>query len=175
MATFVGYHGTKRSDARNIERTNFIISNKVGWLGRGAYLFEESSSMARKWATYKYGNRIEVLEAVIEVQDNKVFDITHPYSENTKDFYEARDELIKIMKEQGLDLEEVKNELDGKVLDYICRMKGILLVRAFTYTFQENDRAEGRKLFSRFANGIELCVKNSGIVKQKNIQIAETG
>ncbi|WP_456276518.1 hypothetical protein [Bacillus sp. AK128] len=169
MPLFVGYHGTKRSVAKRIEKTNFIVSHKIGWLGKGTYFFEEKESMARSWAIFRFGLAIEVLEVVIDVPDGKFFDITHPYSNDTKDFYEARDELINIMVENGIDLDEEKSALEGKVLDYLCDLRGILLVRAFTYTFQEIDRQDDRKLFSRFANGIELCVKHNGIIKQKQI------
>jgi hypothetical protein len=175
MATFVGYHGTKRSAARQIDKTNFIISHKIGWLGKGAYFFEKDFHMARNWALRKYGTGIEVLEAIIEVPDDKVFDVSHPFNKDTRDFFEAREELINIMIENGLDLEEEKHTLDGKVLDYICNLRDILLVRASTYTYQDIDRKDGRKLFSRFANGIELCVKHNRIIKHKNIKKVKTG
>ncbi|MGD6893775.1 hypothetical protein [Bacillus infantis] len=175
MPVFVGYHGTKRSDARRIEQTNFVINQKIGWLGKGVYFFEENSALAESWALYKYGTSIEVLETVLEVPQDKIFDVSHPYSNDTRDFYEARDELIEIMVENGIDLDEEKSQLEGKVLDYICNTRGILLVRAYTYTYQENDRKDNRRLFSRFSNGIELCAKHNGIIKRKQILTSKTG
>lgn len=167
MVSFIGFHGTNLNDARTIERTNFRVS-KSGWLGKGAYFFENDRVMAEGWANYRQrGKRVTVLECMIELDQGKIFDISHPSNPDTADFFDARDELLQIMVDNKIDLNEVKKELDGKVIDYVCAKKGKLLVRALTYTYQPIDRQY--KLSSWINNGIELCVRHAGIIKNKKI------
>ncbi|MER2078077.1 hypothetical protein [Psychrobacillus psychrotolerans] len=167
MRGFLGFHGTNSKEARIIERTNFILS-KSGWLGRGAYFFENNYVLARDWATFRQrGQTVSVLECNIQLDPARIFDISHPENEDTIEFHETREELIKIMIENQLDLHEEKKSLDAKVIDLICKNKGKLLVRAFTYTYQPLDRSYN--LGTRINNGIELCVKNPGIIRNKKI------
>lgn len=167
MVSFIGFHGTNLNDARTIERTNFRLS-KSGWLGKGAYFFENNQVLAEEWANYRQRNKtVTLLECMIEIDQSEIFDVSHPSNTDTADFFEAREELIQIMVDHKIDLNEVKKELDGKVIDYVCTKKGKLLVRALTYTYQPTDRQY--KLGTRMNNGIELCVRHTGIIKNKKI------
>lgn len=171
MARFIGYHGTSKVRISRVKTINFFINStpgKMGWLGKGAYFFEDNPSLAEYWANYKYnGNPITVLQCQLEADEGTTFDISNPNNQDSKDFHEAREELIQLIIEQKLNLDEQKKQFDGKVIDYICKIRGILLVRAFTYTYRENDRRYG--LSSRVPNGIELCAKNATVIKSINI------
>ncbi|MGO4270350.1 hypothetical protein AB4Z22_10950 [Paenibacillus sp. TAF58] len=171
LTGFTGYHGTSKANALNICRTNFSINLKpkrVGWLGAGAYFFEGNKNLANYWSSYRYsGQFLRVLESELELDDTKVFDITHPLSQDTQDFHNAREELIQIMIEHDIDLEEQKSQFDGKTIDYVCQKRGMLLVRAFTYTYKKLDR--DYKLSSKIPNGIELCVKHVSVIKSRNM------
>jgi len=167
MVSLVAFHGTNTKDAHKIKRTNFIVS-KSGWLGRGAYFFENDYKMAEKWANYRQnGKKVSVLECSIQLDEEGIFDISNPANPDTEDFHSAREEIINMMVERNFDLNEQQKALDGKVIDYVCNLKGKLLVRALTYTYQPLDRQY--QLTSRINNGIELCVRNPGIIRDKKI------
>jgi hypothetical protein len=168
MLNFIGYHGTGKNNAKNILRTNFKVDfTKVGWLGTGIYFFHEGKELAEYWASRKFAN-YDVFRCEIEVPEEKVFDVTDPLGYNNQLFHAIRKELIN----NQIQLNKIdiivknKEDLDGKVYNLICKKKGYQLVRAATYTYNEEDREYG--LFSRVPNGVELCLKNPSYVKTKN-------
>lgn len=170
MKSFIAYHGTLKTTANNIIRTSFTINRaSVGWLGTGTYFFEGNSKMADSWVRYKYpGNITEVLECEIQVPEDKVFDVTIPGSKDNIFFHEFRSQLIQQeLKRRGANINVRNNEdLDGKIYNAICLKLEYLLVRAYTYTFTEQDRQLRNN--SRVPNGIELCLKNPRYVNVKS-------
>lgn len=170
MQLFIGYHGTSKQNASNIIRTNFTIDfTKVGWLGTGIYFFEENSSMAEDWALYKCKSTPkDVIRSEIKVPTEEVFDVSIPGSKHNQFFHELRRQLVEVeLAKNNLDVTvRNKKDFDGKTYNIICKTKGFKLVRAFTYTFTDQDRSTG--LDSRVPNGIELCLKQPSYVQTKD-------
>ena len=175
MKYYMGYHGTSTAHANRIMQTNFLINyQKVGWLGSGVYLFDENQEMAQSWAKYKYPeNDKNIICCKIEVDEEKVFDVIDPLGEHNKFFHAIRKQLIEQeLKKRNIEV-KAKNtkDFDGKTYNFICKAKGFELVRAATYTFQPYDRKHF--LNSRVPNGVELCVKDLHIIKNKQILVSE--
>jgi hypothetical protein len=157
---FIGYHGTKFKNIDNIVNTGFNPSLK-GWLGKGVYFFQEDKELANNWGKRRYLNqKVGVIKREIHVDKDIIFDITNPLSIQNKDFQKNRESFIAVMERKGYIINEnTKESFEGKVIDAICIKKKYSVVRAFTYTYQDYDKRY--KLQSKFANGIELCVKNT--------------
>ncbi len=77
----IGYHGTDRSAAINITKTqNFKISNKKNeWLGKGVY-FYELLEKASWWASNNKDS--VVLKTPINVEHDKLVDLDLPSEED---------------------------------------------------------------------------------------------
>lgn len=141
---------------------------KVGWLGTGIYFFEDNKSMAENFALRMFGKEIGVLKCEIDVPDAQVFDVTNPLGESNKRFHAYRKELIKEAVNKKLNITaRDKQEFDGKVFNMLCIRYKYKLVRNYTYTYQEEDKRDS--MFSRVANGIELCVREKDFITQKEI------
>lgn len=170
---YVGHHGSKKDIAKRIIKVGFSIDYRsCGWLGTGVYFFEDDPYLAKEWAQFKFPNtQTEVIESVIEVEDNRVFDLR--LRENRSDFHKARsamkERIKKMLKEKKKKMDLEKQVEDGKVFDYFCKRREILLVILDTYTPNIEDR-EDELRWSRVANGTELCVKNVSIIKERNIK-----
>lgn len=160
----IGYHGTKSSVRKNIENDGFIES-KSGWLGRGVYFFEKDYEMAKKWAIKKYKTiMVCYIKRVININEEKFFDITWPLDPRTKYFFQEREIYAKEMEKRGYHVEvDDKIRFEGAVIDKICKEKKYDVVRACTYTYQSFDEKYG--INSIFANGVEICVKNNECMK----------
>ncbi|MBG9656349.1 hypothetical protein ABE24_16115 [Cytobacillus firmus] len=169
MALFIGYHGTNSNTAKNIIRTNFSFNTtKPGWLGSGIYFFEENEGLARYWGNLKSPGNASVLRTEIDVPDDKIFDVSDPSSDHSKTFHAFREQLLPVLHEKQINIKaENKTDFDGKILNMICIKEKYQLVRSFTYTYIDYDRKNGT--FSRFPNGIELCLKNNGYIVNKQI------
>jgi hypothetical protein len=131
MSAFIGYHGTKNSDANRIINTNFTINHtNPGWLGSGVYFFEENDILARSFGNYKFPGNTSVIRAEIEVPDHQVFDLTNPSSDHSQEFHAFRLELLPVLDKQNINV-KAKNEkdFDGKILNMLCRKSGYQLVR----------------------------------------------
>ncbi|MGG4268371.1 hypothetical protein [Peribacillus simplex] len=169
MSMFIGYHGTKSSIAKNIIRTNFTFNQaNPGWLGSGNYFFEENERLANYWGNLRNPGNYSVIRAEINVPEEKKFDISDPNSDHSKEFHAMRDVLLPTLIQQNLKVKaNSTKDFDGKILNVVCRKGGYQLVRAYTYTYNDQDRTDGT--FSRFPNGVELCLKNTGYIVNKNI------
>ena len=170
LKEFLGYHGTNKTDVLKIISTRFEINTKnIGWLGTGIYFFENSSNMAASWGRFDNPDRIiNVIECIIKVPEEKVFDVTDPYSEHTRKFHALRIEMIPILAKNNINIKvKNKSDHDGKIYNMICISDGYMIVRTFTYTFQSVDRQFGAS--SRVPNGIELCLKNNTYITSKRI------
>lgn len=168
MRIYIGYHGTSKRNASKILKTNFTINNKIGWLGSGIYFYEEDVAMAKDWAQYKsQSDPIDVIRCEIKVPKEQVFDVSIPGSQHNRFFHEFRRRLIENeLAKNCLDLTvKSKQDFDGKTYNFICKTKGYKLVRAYTYTYTEQDRRQ--RTFSRVPNGIELCLKQPSYVQTK--------
>ncbi|MFE8700896.1 hypothetical protein ACFYKX_09735 [Cytobacillus sp. FJAT-54145] len=170
MQLFIGYHGTSKQNAINILKTSFTIDyKKIGWLGTGIYFYEENSEMAVEWALYKCKSAPkDVIRSEIKIPAEEVFDVSIPGSKDNRFFHELRRKLVEVeLSKKNLDI-TVKNkkDFDGKTYNFICKTKGYKLVRAFTYTYTDQDRSTG--LDSRVPNGIELCLKQPSYVQTKD-------
>lgn len=159
-----GYHGTKSYFRKKIENNGFIES-KGGWLGKGIYFFQEDYEMALNWAKKKHHTiMVCYIKRIINVEEDKFFDITWPLDKRTKYFFDERKKYVEEMEKRGYIVEvDNKKRFEGAVVDKICEEKGYDVARACTYTYQEHD--EIYSLNSIFANGVEICVKNSECMK----------
>lgn len=170
MNHYIGYHGTDKTSAERINKSNFSIPyGKIGWLGTGAYFFQENKGMAEYWAYTKVGMKPKgILRCEISIPKKKVFDATNPLSEENAFFHRVKEGIEKELKKQKVNV-SVANEkdFDGKTYNLICKQKGYELVRAFTYTYQEEDRKN--KTFSRVPNGVELCLRNPAYIVKKEL------
>ena len=151
---FTGYHGTS-----HIQKTNFKIS-KSGWLGEGVYFFEDNEILARNWARKKFGNcRIDVIKKTIMVNQDNLFDLSNPNSDDSKYYHEQRCKFIHNHTKHQLKAKyDTKKRYENIILNEICKNMDIHCVRACTYTYQIYD--DEYETDSIFPNGIELCVKN---------------
>lgn len=169
LEKYTGYHGTDKTSADNIMRTNFIINYKhTGWLGTGVYFFEENLERAVDWARFsKKGKITGVIEVVIEVPPDAVFDSTREDHEN--EFHELRNSIINENLKRGKFDVKAKNyeDFDGKVYNMIANLKNASLIRAKTFTqpFAERGMQVPR---SRVPNAVELCLKSTKYVKSKS-------
>ena len=116
MKIYTGYHGTDIKSAENILKENKFRVTKNGWLGTGIYFYENNYIMAKKWVGKKNIVDIAIIECLIEVEAEKVLDVTSPDSESTKLFQEERERLIKeIEKRKCLVEAKTKVNLDSKI------------------------------------------------------------
>lgn len=165
IISLTGYHGTKKYLKSSIEVEGFRKSLS-GWLGEGVYFFQDDYQMAVNWAKKKYNTMMTCfIKRRIVVENDLFFDITWPLAESTKYFFEEKEKYIKYMEKKGYKIEVTdKKRFEGEVIDLICREKKYAVVRACTYTYQKHD--EIYKLNSIFANGVEVCVKDSIYLKK---------
>lgn len=161
----LGYHGTKKDIAKQIEKSDFTES-EGGWLGKGIYFFQEDYEMARNWASKKYNTVMTAyIKRKIEVSEEKFFDITWPLDERTKYYFKEREKYVEEMERRGYSVEvETKKRFEGKLIDLICKKKKFEVARSCTFTYQKFD--EIYKLNSIFANGVEICVKNPSCISK---------
>lgn len=160
----IGYHGTKTYVRKGIENTGFVES-KTGWLGKGVYFFQEDYEIARNWASKKHRTMMIChIKRIINVAEEKFFDITWPLDPRTKYFFQEREKYVKEMEARGYVVEvDSKKRFEGAIVDMICEKKQYDVARACTYTYQQYD--EIYSLNSIFANGVEICVKNKACMK----------
>lgn len=156
---FLGHHGSTAECCKSILKNGFEKS-KWGWLGSGVYFFEDDKDLARDWARLRhFGKRIQVLECVLEVQKEKLLDVSNPKSNEAKKVNSFREALLKqgIKNNKIINMEDEK--FDNKIINLICTKDGYDLVRNFTHTNTQADR-EYHKKRSNICNGVELCVRN---------------
>ena len=73
---FIGHHGTSALKAKKIDNEGFKENDKIGWLGKGTYFFENNKELAFKWGKRRYSKeRVEVLIRNIMTAVNKVYQI----------------------------------------------------------------------------------------------------
>lgn len=163
----IGYHGTSKEIAANILKSDFNSNSKVGWLGTGTYFFEEDPQMAHMWAKDKKKfASVDVLRCEINVDDDKIFFPSIPGTPDNKKFHMYRNKLKLQLKLRGLKLKaKDKQEFDGKTYNFICKAEGYELVKAFTNTYDDVDA--DYEIFSKVANGVELCVRNTSAIEKK--------
>lgn len=163
---FIGYHGTS-SEAYNKIREFGFNKSRGGWLGSGVYFYEENKEMSLDWARYKYTNkRITSIKCNISVFKDRVLDVSNPQSECNKKVQNFRKELLnRGIKERTL-IDFQDEEIDCKILNFICTKDGYDIVRNFTYTYKDFDRKLGNKR-SNICNGIELCVRECKCINLK--------
>lgn len=160
----VGYHGSTSANCKEIRKFGFKPSN-TGWLGFGVYCFEDDRSFATKWARYKYSNgKVDAITCKISVSSDVFLDISDPRTEQSKAVNRFIEKLLINGNERklGIELDFTKidnNDLDGRILDIICRKDGYKVVRNFTHTRTDNDR-KCKRFNSNICNGSELCVKD---------------
>lgn len=157
---FTGYHGTSKFNKSSIEK-NGLRESKDGWLGKGVYFFEDDCQMAIKWAQKRCNSQmVYFIKRYIKVDETMLFDITWPLSKQTKYFFEEKERYIKEMTARGYRVNIDRNErFEGKLIEDICKKKNYSVVRACTYTYSADD--DRYRIDCKFANGVELCVKDS--------------
>lgn len=109
-----------------------------------------------------------MIECEIEIGSDLVLDVTDPKGIGAKKFHIFRRELINNLAKKGINvLAENRKDFDGKVSNMLCQKDGYKLVRAFTYTYQQENRSYS--IPSRVPNGIELCLRDISYVKNKKV------
>ncbi len=158
---FLGYHGTLRKHDKSIRELGFKKSNN-GWLGEGVYFFQEDFELALSWAKKKYKTQhVAVIKNNIEVDEEKLLDISYPLSDQSKYYHSEREKFITMMKKKGFEVcLESRKRYENELINLICNQKGYEVVRACTYTYQKYDYINEKEIDSKFANGIELSVRN---------------
>ena len=163
-----GYHGTDKSKAMKIMRTEFKPGKNSGWLGNGIYFFENNMNLALRFIDkdVDFINRA-VISARIATSKSRVLDITQVGSIGLDEFHVHREHVIDQVGAENVRIRTKQRHLDAFVLNDLCRRRGYYAVRAQTYTYSTRDKRF--KLSSRFPNGIELCVKNASIISNKQL------
>lgn len=167
---FDAYHGTASQNARSIERGNFRAPRSMGWLGCGVYFFDSDPELAKRFAQYRYiDSPPGVLRCKIVIDRDNVFDITDPCGKNSKDFHNFRKDIEEGIGAANLFVKGVSNsKFDARILEKICSDKGYKMIRACTYTNNKIERDAHLPLaISKFANGVELCLKDINTIQFK--------
>lgn len=161
---FTGYHGTGISAIRSISKYG-LNPSKSGWLGGGIYLYENDYDMAYKWAKSRNKN-VAVYECLINIEDDKLFDVSCPTSDDCKIFHRTRLKIIEKAQETGVLLEERARVFDAKVFNLLYERFKFELIKANTVSiFPDKDF----RTFTRIPNGTELCLKDSSKIKEMTI------
>lgn len=165
MLKIIGYHGTNNSAAQNIISTKcFNYSTKKNeWLGRGIY-FYELHSKANWWAK-KYKENGTVLKCEINVNDEDLFNLDIPESENL--IIDFADELSK----QG-SFEFSSDEI-------IRRCQLLELFREYNghkvtiYTFLSTNKFKKEELdyFGFTRTEKQFCVHDNECIGYNNIEV----
>src|SRR5690606_1922879 len=127
-----------------IMRTNFAINHgHQGFLGTGVYFFEEDQEIAREYAIHRHPQKIiNIIECVLEVHRNKVFDTTK--SEDRKKFNVYKEVVKETIVKNKINLRVGnRHHFDGRVYDFIAKNEGYELIRAYTFTPLLSDRELG--------------------------------
>lgn len=169
---FIGYHGTCSENIVKIKENNFKPSD-WGWTGPGVYFFENNNELAAEWAEYSYPDKeICVLERLINVDDNKILDISTPNTGHNIKIQETRKRFLEKAIKEGRKIKDSDEKIDSKIINMVATIGRFDVVRNFTYTYIPADRALGKErkrkpLRSNVPNGIELCVRNLKCIHHK--------
>jgi hypothetical protein len=179
---FTGWHGTDESDAEEILRTNFEVSQgEDHWLGDGVYFFGEgvgnpsllASSWAKSEAHKKKYLRFAVLKADIAVNDTAVLDLCQ--AKGIELFDKHRAYVLRQIRRshRGFRLPD-KAYCDSKVFEHIKQVADLeVIVMNFYVQFEEN---RIQRIFSRIPNCTFLCVSNpKDNINQDSINIVDRG
>lgn len=138
-------------------------------MGTGVYFFEEDLGMAKYWASNRYNGRIpKVIRGEIEIPSEKVLDMS---DDSSKKFFHAfrkkliHEELIKRKRNVTINR---RQDLDGIVYNAIAQVKDYSLIRAETYTYQDEERDLDIQA-SRVPNSTEICLRNLNFLVNKEI------
>ena len=167
---FSAYHGTTKQNAESIKANGFRTPGKIGWLGFGTYFYDRNPELAKTFANGNFPNfPTAVLKCDIVIKQDYVFDITDPCSKDCKEFHSCRQDIEEAIGSVNLLVKDIsKPFFDARILERICTDKGYKMVRAWTYTNNEIEREAHLHLsISKFANGVELCLKDLNFIKQK--------
>lgn len=148
------YHGTCLDNIQSIKQNDLKESNK-GWFGTGIYFYEDSYNMAFKWAERK-SKKPTVLTASIEVEEEKIFDLTDPRSDHAEAFHDLRE--TKFAQFKG----KYKDQLDNIVINAMHKLWEFHVVRGVSHSFAGYDT---NRLGSNVPNGIEVVVRNHACIK----------
>ena len=107
-------------------------------------------------------------------EKDKIFDVTNPQGSDSKKFHFTRDDFFRSLSKHRVNVfAKDKSERDAKIINMICIKEGYVLVRAYTYTFNDLDR--NFHISSRIPNGIELCLRNKSYIKEEKVNKTDPG
>lgn len=158
---FTGYHGTGIRAVRAISKYG-LKPSKSDWLGGGIYLYENDYEMAYKWAKSRNKN-VAVYECLIDIEDDKLFDVSCPTGNDCKIFHKTRLKIIEKAQETGVLLEEGVRVFDEKVFNLLYERFKFDLIKANMVSIFPD---KGFRTFTRISNGTELCLKDSNRIKE---------
>lgn len=160
---FVGFHGTTKSSADNILKTNdFIFSHgDEEWLGTGVYFFEDFISHAYYWCDkYKCYPLWSILKS--DIIADKIVDLNDP--ETYEQFYQLAKELrTRYHKRKDGKKREI---IDAVVLNVMYKTSPYDVARGIFKGITGYDLKN--KSFERiqvYPHHIQLCVKNKKCIK----------
>lgn len=177
----IGYHGTVEPVSRLLDDSGKLKAKKLhprslpGDLGTGTYFFKDNPLLAREFTEkINPSGTVSVIMGTIEVAKEEVLDLNDPATLSR--FNEFKNSLLDQTKKTFRSLRGGRNCIDGIVINIMVRLiketdqTNIKLVIGDTYTqtkkysFEKN----GRDIYfiSNFANGTELCVRDTSIVKE---------
>ena len=151
-----GYHGTNKKRLKSIMQHGIDHSDN-GWFGSGSYFYKNSFDMAFKWAARKKIKSIVVLKADINVDEDKIFDLTDPLGDDVKLFLKTR--------EQNFSKYKVKHryQMDNLVINSLHKLFDFHVVKGVSHTYENYD--ETSQIGSNIPNGIEVVVRESSCIK----------
>ena len=167
MKKFVGYHGTNKKLAIEIDKCFFIDSDPDAWLGAGVYFYEDidglfdGKQLAINWAVVvKKYNEYVIYQA--DIISDKVFDmITNKNLQNK--FMELKDELLKKHIQSGKSAEEFS---DCDVYRHITRFFEVIRVMVDGKKYEKNFP----QTYTNILPQIQLCVCNNSSKVIQNIK-----
>lgn len=171
---YIGHRGTTKAWGEKCKReADFYISKGDDeYFGHGIYFFEDDDLEAENWAKcvrkIKIGD-ISIIEALIESDEDKVFDLTKTRVFN--EYMNLVDIIAKRYKEGSAKQPQIKKPYDCKIINMICDKKGIQLVRGPYKLNHKLARKLGDDNVTRLNRiHIQLCVRDKAVIKETKVR-----
>lgn len=172
MLEFIGFHGTAKSNGKNILEGGFHKSDShQDWLGKGVYFFEDKKD-AEWWVLDKEGfSEAIIIKVTIEVERESLLDLGY---QSDKEFFDSafRDIIENIQTlEEKYDLKffetSESSTLDGLVINILCQMYPSIKVVRSVFSYETKFVEYG---LSRIRDQtVQLAVKDRACIENKTI------
>ncbi len=158
------HHGTSRENSQQILKCNYfrLSDHEDDWLGKGIYFFENSIWYAAWWAReIKKYHKFDVLEVELNIDNEKIFDLTNP---DIVEILHRYGKYLLNRKKSSKSYAKNKPINDCMVIDYIYNH-----VKKFDMVKAIYDDLNSYKTYYKTRvrpHQIQLCLRNRDCVKK---------